>query len=144
MVVDKFVQLCNYYPSGRHAKKWWKVLFFNLLDMAITNAHICHKLKYNTSLLDFRDQLVEELFGNVDLRKKRNALDEPLSSGRSISSVEAHVFVNNGKLIVVLHCAQEGRRASKGAIRTQFHCLKCDKGFCNYFKSDCFCKYHVL
>ena len=51
--------------------------FFNLLDMAITNAHKCHKLKYNTSLLDFLNQL----FGNVDLRKKRNALNEPSSSG---------------------------------------------------------------
>ena len=141
MVVDKFVQLCNYYPSGRHAKKLWKVLFFNLLDMAITNAPICHKLKYNTSLLDFRDQLVEELFGDVDLRKKRNALDEPLSSGRSISSVEAHVFVNNGKLIVVLHKKVGGPQKVKYAQNSVVSNVIRD--FVG-IKRDCFCKYHVL
>ena len=42
--VDKFDQLRNYYPVGHHTKKWWKVLFFNLLDMAITNAYIVIKI----------------------------------------------------------------------------------------------------
>ena len=79
--------------------------FFNLLDMAITNVHKCHKLKYKTSLLDFLNQL----FGNVDLQKNRNALNEPSSSGSPISSVEDNVLMNSGKLIVCLYCAQEGR-----------------------------------
>ena len=142
--VDKFHQLCNYYSSGHHAKKWWKVLFFNLLDIAITNAHKCHKLKYNTSLFNLRKLLVRELFGNIDIRKKRNALDEPSSSGLPIISFEYHILVDSGKLIVCLYCAQEGRRDPKSAIRTQFRCLKCNKGFCRYSKRDCFYKYHNL
>ena len=85
-MVDKFDQLRNYYSSGHYEKKWWKALFFNLLDMAIANAHRCHKLKYNTSHFNFRKLLVRELFGNIDLRKKINALDEPGSSGPPIIS----------------------------------------------------------
>ena len=143
--VDKFNQLRNYYSTGHHAKKWWKVMFFNLLDMAIANAHICHKLKYDTSHFNFRKLLVRELFGNIDVRKKRSALDEPSSSGSPpISSFEDHILVDSGKLIVCLYCAQEGRRAPKSAIRTKFRCLKCNKGFCRYSKRDCFYKYHNL
>ena len=140
--VDKFEKLRNYYPSGHHTEKWWKMLFFNLLDMAITNAHICHKLKFNTSLIDFRDQLVDELFDKVDLRKKRSAIDDPSSCGPPISSFNDHVLVNSGKLVVCLLCSQQGRRAPKGAIRTKFKCLKCNKGFCSFSKRDCFINYH--
>ena len=68
--VDKFDQYRNYYPSGHHAKKWWKVLFFNLLDMAITNSYICYKNNHeNVSLLDFKDKIVNELFHKVDKEK---------------------------------------------------------------------------
>ena len=74
--------------------------------MAITNVHKCHKLKYNTSLFNFRKLLVKELFGNIDIRKNRKALDEPSSSSSSIISFEDHILVDNGKLIVCLYCTR--------------------------------------
>ena len=56
--VEQFDQYRNYYQSGHHAKKCWKVLFCNLLDMAITNSYICYKNDHDTvSLLDFREKI---------------------------------------------------------------------------------------
>ena len=82
---DEFDQLRTLFASGHPSKKCWKVLFFNLLDMAITNAHICYKVKYNVSLFDFRVKLVRELFSATDICKNRSAVDEPSTSGPPIS-----------------------------------------------------------
>ena len=137
--VDKFDQYKNYYPSGHHAKKWWKLLFFNLLDMAITNSYICYKNNHdNVSLLDFRDNIVNELFHKVDIRKKRSAMDEPSTHGPSISIHNEHVLINSGKSSICLLCKKEGRKAPKGAILTKFKCTKCNKGFCYFAKRDYF------
>jgi len=36
--VDLNDQLRSYYPSGRSGKKWWRYLFWFLLDVSIINA----------------------------------------------------------------------------------------------------------
>ena len=112
--VDKFAQYRNYYPSGHHTKKWWKVLFFNLLDMAITNSYICYKNNRDSSL-DFKEKIVNELFHKVDIRKKRSAMDESSTHGPSVCTHNDHVLINSGKSSTCLLCKQEGRKAPKSA-----------------------------
>ena len=130
--VDKFDQFRNYYSSGHHAKKWWKVLFFNFLDMAITNSHICHKLKYNNSINSY----------SISVNYLSENFSAILLYGKIERHLMYHILVDNGNLIVCLYCAQKRRRAPKSAIRTTIRCLKCNKGFCRYSKRDCFYKYH--
>ena len=141
--VDKFDQLRNYYPVGHHTKKWWKVLFFNLLDMAITNAYICYKNKHeNVTILIYKKLLVNQLFGNVDIRRKRCSIDEPTISGPAIVIINNHRLVNSGKLRMCMLCAQENRKTiSNGSIRSKYRCIKCNKAFW-FAKRDCFVKYH--
>jgi len=40
--VDKCDQLLVYYAVNRKTPKWWKCLFFRLLDMAVINAIILY------------------------------------------------------------------------------------------------------
>ena len=142
--VDKFDQLRNYYPVGHHTKKWCKVLFFNLLDMAITNAYICYKNKHeNVKILIYKKLIVNQLFGNVDIRRKQYSIDEPTISGPAIVIINNHRLVNSGKFRMCMLCEQENRKTiSNGSIRSKYRCIKCNKAFCGFAKRDCFVKYH--
>ena len=78
---------------------------------------------------------MEELFGSIDIHKKRDAIDEPSTSGHPISTFNEHILEKSGKLTVSLLCPQDGRRALSGsAIRTELKCLNCNKSFCAFVK----------
>ncbi|XP_042875000.1 piggyBac transposable element-derived protein 4-like [Penaeus japonicus] len=54
-VVDLSDQLAQYYPTTRRSIKWYKKIFFNLLDMCIVNAYCSHKVLGDTMpQYDFR------------------------------------------------------------------------------------------
>jgi len=60
--VDKANQMHSYYRFGHKTRKWWKVYFFELLEISIVNAYILYK-SYNQKMShkDFRLQLAENL-----------------------------------------------------------------------------------
>ncbi|KAJ2952354.1 hypothetical protein O0L34_g4640 [Tuta absoluta] len=73
--VDRFDQKKAVYELGRRSKKWWKRLFYFLLDVAITNAHILYS---NNSRVHnpmdqkaFRIALARGLIGNLTFRKRK-------------------------------------------------------------------------
>jgi len=54
--VDLNDQLRSYYPSGRSGKKWWRFIFWYLLDVSICNAFIAegqssHRASSNHAVL---------------------------------------------------------------------------------------------
>ena len=74
--VDRSDQMLAYYHCLRKCGKWWKVLFFHLIDIAVVNAFILFKQHQRDnpenealrrpssySLLDFREELVRQLCG---------------------------------------------------------------------------------
>ena len=40
--VDRADQLITYYGYPHHSKKWWKRVFFHLLDTALVNSYILY------------------------------------------------------------------------------------------------------
>ena len=61
--VDKSDQLVLYYGYSHRSRKWWKRIFFHLLDLSIVNASILYNTVAEKSLnqLDFRLSLVASL-----------------------------------------------------------------------------------
>ena len=75
--VDLNDQLRSYYPSGRSGKKWWRYLFWFLLDVSIINALVFERLsphqpssRHRRSLLQFKLDLAKQLIGGFCRRKR--------------------------------------------------------------------------
>jgi hypothetical protein len=71
--VDRSDQLRQYYNTSRRAKKWWRYLFWFLVDVSIVNAHILMQIAPNhpnmTQLL-FRVELIKGLINGFSSRKQ--------------------------------------------------------------------------
>ena len=70
--VDLHDQLNKYYESSRKSVKWWKKVFFWILESYITNAWILRRLhttgdNRKMTLLKFREELIEDLVSSEDL-----------------------------------------------------------------------------
>ena len=72
--VDRGDQLRGYYSCRTKSRKFYKYIFYFLLDVAITNAFVlykhyatCSKLK---NIRDFRVQLAKELIGDYCSRRR--------------------------------------------------------------------------
>ena len=71
--VDRGDQLRGYYSCRTKSRKFYKYIFYFLLDVAITNAFVLYKhyaafSKYKT-IRDFRVQLAKELIGDYCSRR---------------------------------------------------------------------------
>ena len=40
--VDKCDQYLNYYSMGRKSIKWWKIVFFKLIELCVVNAMVIY------------------------------------------------------------------------------------------------------
>jgi hypothetical protein len=73
--VDRFDQQKAVYELGRRSKKWWKRLFYFLLDVAITNAYILYsnnsRVHNPLSQKLFRLVLARALIDNLTFRKRK-------------------------------------------------------------------------
>ena len=72
--VDRGDQLRGYYSCRTKSRKFYKYIFYFLLDVAITNAFVLYKhytacSKYKT-IRDFRVQLAKELIGDYCSRRR--------------------------------------------------------------------------
>ena len=81
--VDRGDQLRGYYSCRTKSRKFYKYIFYFLLDVAITNAFVLYKHyaacpKYKT-IRDFRVQLAKELIGDYCSRPE-DSTASPFSS----------------------------------------------------------------
>nr|XP_032816367.1 piggyBac transposable element-derived protein 4-like [Petromyzon marinus]XP_032816368.1 piggyBac transposable element-derived protein 4-like [Petromyzon marinus] len=73
--VDIASQLQTWFELGREGRKWWKYMFFFLLNTAVVNSYILYRLsnmpqpRNAMSQLEFRLLLAKQLVGRVDVRK---------------------------------------------------------------------------
>lgn len=126
--VDRNNQLSAKTPVGRPAKKWWKYIFFFVINLCITNAFIVYKessvrpreKKY--TLLDFRVDVAKELIGQFSRRKRHSCVPQPDQSHR---------------LVRIVGAKRRCRWCSKQQIRreTVYGFNSCNIHLC---KNDCF------
>ncbi|KAJ8918212.1 hypothetical protein NQ315_014080 [Exocentrus adspersus] len=103
--VDRTDMLQSSIESVRKSVKWYKKLFFHLLDMPLLNAHTIYKIKTGEaiSIADFQVKLVKEIlehYSTPNLRISRGTLGE--TSDNPLRLVGRHFISklnkdNNGK-----------------------------------------------
>ena len=74
-------QMVLYYGFAHRSVKWWKRVFFHILDTAIVNAHILYNACTDSKLmqLEFRRALAEGLLNGYEAAKaRRQAQDDHL------------------------------------------------------------------
>ncbi|KAJ8949848.1 hypothetical protein NQ314_008105 [Rhamnusium bicolor] len=83
--VDKVDMLLSSTECVRKTVKWYKKVFFHVLDMTLISSHVTYKMLTgkNIALLDFQRQLVKEL-----LAKYKKV--QPRASGSSRRPDESH------------------------------------------------------
>ena len=122
--VDKLDQLISYYSFLHESVKWWRKVFFWLLDMTVVNSYIIHQhtqCETNTKMthLEFRRQLIRQLV-------------EPLQTLQCVPrSVSSHERLNKAphfleKKSKRRDCAVCSDRAEEGKRHlTPFVCTTC-------------------
>ena len=130
----------NVYRISLRGKKWWWPIFTWLIDAAIQNAWILHKIHYpETGQLDFRREIAStylKKFQNLPKSGGRPATyskDSKISPDIRLDKTDHLVeYVPNNKR---RRCVGQNHKGS--SVRTQ--CRKCDIGLC----IDCFVDFHT-
>ena len=149
--VDLNDQMHSYYPSGRSGKKWWRFVFWYLLDVSICNAFIVkgqssHRAtsRSRRTLLNFRLELSKQLIGGFCGRKKYAGKRKvtPLDNALSLPKLPGHHEVRlEGRKGACISCSLHGRRNQSGRTpETVFGCGRCGVHLC---RSGCFLEYHT-
>lgn len=147
--VDLADQLRQYYPVGRSSKKWYRYIFWFLIDLSICNAFIL----YNTYRLGHGQAKVKQLTFRTNLARQLIAGYSSTSSlghsakrlkieklSFSASNANKHFSVRiEGRKKVCVHCKTVGRKTPKGnSVETSFKCLQCSVALCR----TCFNDFH--
>ena len=151
--VDKQDQLRSYYKVARPSKKWWRYLFWFMLDTTIVNAWILFqqtpgnmrpRRRKGYDHLQFRVDLAEQLRAGFTSRKHRKG-----RKSRTLQAVNVADNVVNHRPVVIetargkavcRKCSREGRKTAGGyQVTTSAKCNICDIPLC---KVGCFQQYH--
>ena len=86
--VDKLDQMGSYYSFLHKSIKWWRKVFFWILEMTVVNSYIIHQhtqreqLQKSITHLAFRRQLIEGLIEPHQLSRTRETIPMSLSFER--------------------------------------------------------------
>jgi hypothetical protein len=149
--VDKNDQLRSYYGIAARAKKWWKYLFWFVLDVTLVNAFILYKEAPPTlggprrrpvPHLDFHLDVAMGLIAGFSSRSRSSAVTTPDTA--VIISPTVHVPTKittvRGVRNCVL-CSRELRLSAGGKkIQSSFECVRCKVALCK--DRGCFAAFH--
>lgn len=132
--VDNHDWYCGKYATGIRGKKWYWALFTRMLDMAVVNAWVLHRIAQETSLplFEFRREIaVAYLRGAVGSRPQRpTAPLAPPPSDLRYDGLNHLVALGDKQR----HCRMENCKK-----RPSFQCVKCKVTLC----IPCFVPYHT-
>lgn len=145
--VDKSDMQIHFVDCARKTMKWYKKLFFHLLDMSVLNSFNMYRIKNKKrqTLGEFRIELVRQLIEKYG---------QNLGSGRRTSSnhhpkrlIDRHfpslISYEKGKTpkqLACVVCSQSVRKERKRS-KSRYECRDCNVGLC---VTDCFREYHTL
>src|ERR1700722_8913503 len=140
-LVDKSDIQISFSESVCNMIKWYKKLFFHMLDVSMLNAYIPYKEKKQVALqfTDFRLQVIRPILDKYgsqrDPRRGRPSTDKPLRlTARHFPSL-----ASGGKRRCIV-CSTTVKRPKKQS-RSRYECSDCNVRLCipNYFRD-----YHTL
>ncbi|XP_062393121.1 piggyBac transposable element-derived protein 4-like [Sardina pilchardus] len=146
--VDASDQLIQYYTAQHKTVKWYKKLFFHLLDIAASNAFILHKElmqemhRKSMTHKEFLEELCAELCG-VSLASSQPEKAPPKRTApvscMPVCGIDLYTNgsrVSDGRRCCV-HCKMQGRQT-----KTQWKCDLCDVYLCVQQGRNCFVDWH--
>lgn len=136
--VDLNDQYRSYYPSGRSGKKWWRFIFWFLVNVSICNPYVVEGLSAHmpscrtrrTHLLEVAKQLIGGYSGRKRYAgKKRKAT--PFDNAISLPNLPGHQEVKlEGQKGACTCCSVHGRRYPTGCTpETVYGCDRCGVHF---------------
>lgn len=136
--VDKSDQYSTYYEVDRKSTKWWKRVFYRLLNVAVSNAWIIYK-KFQTkelSLIDFLVPLAENLIevGKEGTKNRRRSDMGHASKRAKLANDVDHEPVRQSSKHRCKYCSIVMKKQS----RTLYKCNFCQVFLC----AKCFEPYH--
>ena len=150
--VDLTDQLQQYYGIFRKTNKYWRKLYFYLLNILVCNAFVLHKqfgVNKTLTQYDFRMEIVLALLGEADdvpfpTHRGRKSLVAParrLTERHFPSAIPAVATAKRKPRRDCVAC-NASKSDRQGFVRGQssFECLECQVTLC---VPDCFREYHT-
>jgi len=141
--VDKQDQFLSYYGFTRRTNKWWKRVFFHLLDTAVVNAYILHTQKQSTERklthVQFRIQLAKELLSCQPVTQTQSHSLQPaarLTERHFLEKVPTRLSGKQSQRDCAVCSMKKGRKRKT----TIYQCKQCGIGCCVV---PCFELYHT-
>ena len=154
--VDRGDQLQTYYNIGRHSTKWWKRVFFYLVECAILNSYVMdghlrnvehtQRGRKKRDVLQFRLELASELIGGFSSRKSpgRSCSTELERLNGSLGHWPVHVKNKLDCVVCSAIICKKHLPRSKNRHESRIQCSHCKVHLCVAPGRDCFLKYHKL
>ena len=143
--VDRSDQYSVSYPFVRRTRKWWRKLFFYLLEVSIVNSFITYRevTRKKLSHLDFRRSLVESLATKYlqEQESRRTSVGRPRSQPCPVRlNKQLHLLEQRGSRHDCVVCSdrQHGSRHT-----TTFFCKTCPDSP-SLHPTTCFERFHTL
>lgn len=137
--VDLGDQMITLYDINRKSGKWWKKVFYRLLQSAVYNSYILysevtkHKLPYIEYLISLAEQIIED--GRSKAVCKRSRKQGRISKRtKYCNNVGDHLPEDRGGRNRCVRC-----KNNKIEKRTKIICRKCQVALC----IECFTPYHT-
>ncbi|KAJ8946654.1 hypothetical protein NQ314_008826 [Rhamnusium bicolor] len=90
--IDKTDMLLSSTESVRKTIRWYKKVFFHLLDLSILNAHVIYKMKTgeNIPLLQFQIKLIKEIVEKYQKFRPRASSSKNIGQDAPMRLVARH------------------------------------------------------
>ena len=129
-----------YYGFSHRSGKWWKRVFFHLLDLSLVNAHLLYveSGQKKLSQLQFRQEVSKSLldgYARQQARKIPRAPDTPLRL------TETRPFLEPTPTGTRPDCRVCSNRGKRERHQTAYRCKGCKAPLCPY---PCMERYHTL
>ena len=141
--VDQVDMQISFSDCLRKTIKWYKKLFFHLLDITVQNSYVMFQMnnEKNLELSEFRLRLARELIEQYGSKRPQSRRRPPIGSPLRLTARHFIAF-NPGdnvrkRCFVCSHTVQGEEKRSD----TRFHCPSCDIPLRN---PDCFREYRTL
>ena len=154
--VDLSDQMISYYSFSHRTVKWWKRVFFHLIDTTIVNAYILYSQSTQSSRklthVNFRIELAKGLLQQAGEEIEALSTDPRLQSGTRSDAIppplrmvgrhfpEKAPPTPSGRP-AQLECALCSRKKGRCRVTTTYRCKTCVKALCIV---PCFELYHTF
>lgn len=146
--VDRADHYCASYAFSRKSMKWWRKLFFWLLEVSIVNSFILMRLQLlkqgekEQRHLQYRRNLIEQLIGDVRARAGKRGPSARLDCEQRLDGKPHFIYKIPGRSSK--DCAVCSDRKTKGGRReTVFFCKTC-RNNPGLHPGECFERFHTL